>query len=147
MAATLHLIIVTPERQLFAGDVESLRLPSTRGEIGILPGHMPLVTSLVEGVLIIQQGSESHEFALHGGVAQITGKDVVILADSAERAEDIDENRAAAARQRAAQALQASGLTPEERQRLETRLQRAETRLKIAQHRSPTADLPKYQKE
>lgn len=141
----IHLVIVTPERQLFEGEVETLHLPGSDGELGILPGHMPLVTTLTEGELLATRKGEVYQFALHGGFAQITGSEVIVLANIAERAEEINEARAEAARERAAAALQQPGLSPEERQRLEASLQRAETRARVA-HQRRTGGLPQFKK-
>lgn len=142
----MHLVVVTPERQLFEGEVDAIQLPGCDGELGILPGHQPLVTALTEGELLATcRKGEVYQFALHGGFAQITGSEVIILANLAEPAEEISAARAEAARQRAAAALQQAGLAPEERQRLEAKLHRAETRLRVAQQRR-TGGLPPIQK-
>ncbi len=140
----LRLIIVVPERELFDGEVKSVQFNTVAGMIEVLPKHMPLMTQLAEGELIARQEEGTQYFALHGGFAQITPTQVVILADSAERAEEIDVARAERARDEARKALEAARehpLTPEDEERLRRRMQRAETRLRIVRKRR-TSQLP-----
>jgi F-type H+-transporting ATPase subunit epsilon len=136
--AKLRLIVVVPERELFDGEVDSVRFNTVTGVIEVLPRHMPLMTQLAEGELVARQGEEHYYFAVHGGFAQITPAQVVILADSAERAEEIDIARAERAREEARKALEAARehpLTPEDEKRLRERMRRAETRLRIVKMR------------
>jgi len=141
--AMLNLVVVTPERQLFASKVDSVRLPTDMGQIGILPHHTELITTISEGELIARQKDEVYRFALHGGFAQIMGDEVIVLADSAERVEDIDMERAELALERAVEALQKGDLSADERERYERRLHRAETRLRLARRRQRSGP-PKY---
>ncbi len=134
----MQLVVVVPERELFDGEVQSVRFNTVVGQIEVLPKHMPLMTQLEEGELVAQTGEESYYFAVHGGFAEITPTRVVILADSAERAEEIDLARAERAREEARKALEAARenpLTPEDEKRLRERMRRAETRLKIVKMR------------
>ena len=142
--AKLRLIVVVPERELFDGEVKSVQFNTVAGMIEVLPRHMPLMTQLAEGELIARQEEGAQYFALHGGFAQITPTQVVILADSAERAEEIDVARAERARDEARKALEAARehpLTPEDEERLRRRMERAETRLRIVKKRR-TSQLP-----
>ncbi len=134
----MHLVVVIPEKQLFEGEVEYLKLPGHVGELGVLPRHMPLITALGEGDLIARQRGEIYTFAIHGGVAQITADEVIVLAQTAEAPEEIDVQRAQAALEMALSKLREAGLSPAERARYEAKRERAETRLRIAQRRKVT---------
>ena len=101
----LRLEIVTQERALFSGNVDMVVAPGLEGELGILPGHAPLLTALGIGPLLARRGSEELWFAIHGGFMEVTPEKVIVLADVAERAEEIDIARAEEARQRAEQLL------------------------------------------
>lgn len=142
----IHLVLVMPEKRLFEGNVDSLKLPGVEGQLGVHPHHMPLITMLQEGELIARQSDEVYYFALHGGFAQITNTEVIVLASLAERAEEIDIQRAEAAHKRAEERLHAADLTTEEHEQLLLRLQRAETRLRIASKKRLSAP-PKYGQE
>lgn len=101
--ATLKFKIVTPERLVLEADVDSISVPTQLGQITILPNHLPLVANLEPGELIIRRDGREEYLAVSGGIVQINlGSQVMILADSAERAEEIDVARAEAARERAA---------------------------------------------
>ena len=106
MAGTIHVDIVSPEGQLFAGEATMVFAPAVEGEIGIAPRHAPLLTTLSAGVVRVQvEGQEEHTFYVGGGALEIQPKKVTVLADTATRAKDLDEAAAVAARQRAEQAL------------------------------------------
>ncbi len=140
----LRLNIVTPERELFTGQVDSLLVPSVEGEMGILPHHAPLIAVLAEGELVARQGEEELLFAIHGGYIQVLPDRVIVLADTAERAEEIDESRAEAARQRAEELLKKEP-PPEERAAARDALRRSLVRLKTARRRRayrPGTDQP-----
>jgi len=101
----LHLEIVTSERTVFSGDVDMVTIPGSGGVMGVLPHHAPVLSTLRPGELRVKIGDETHEFAIGGGFVDIHDNRVIILADSAERAEEIDIARAEAARARAAELL------------------------------------------
>jgi F-type H+-transporting ATPase subunit epsilon len=101
MANTLKLEIVTPEAKTFSEDVEMVTLPGAEGEMGIYPQHVPLMTQVVAGEVIVRQNGRDHFLAIGDGFAQITGERVAIMSDMAIRAENIDEARAEEARRRA----------------------------------------------
>jgi F-type H+-transporting ATPase subunit epsilon len=101
MANTLKLEIVTPEAKTFSEDVEMVTLPGAEGEMGIYPQHVPLMTQIVAGEVIVRQNGRDHFLAIGDGFAQITGDRVAIMSDMAIRAENIDEAKAEEARRRA----------------------------------------------
>ena len=107
MPAKVHCDIVSAERQLFAGLVEMVVVAGSEGDLGILPGHAPLLTALKPGpVRIVKEGGEEDVFYVNGGFLEVQPKVVTILADSAERAHDMDEAAAEEAKQRAKEALE-----------------------------------------
>ena len=130
----LQLSIVTPERELFAGEVDSVLAPGMDGEMGILPRHAPLVAVLKEGALVARQGEEELVFAIHGGYMQVLPDRVIVLADVAERAEEIDIERAEAARRRAEELLKKEP-PPEMRAEAVAALRRSLVRLRVARRR------------
>ncbi|MEA3341493.1 MAG: ATP synthase F1 subunit epsilon [Chloroflexota bacterium] len=129
----LKLTIVSPERELYSGKVDIVLAPGIDGQLGILPNHASLITQLVEGELCIRAGEEEHYFAIHGGFMHVLPDDVIVLADVAERAGEIDAARAEKARQRALELLSRS--PPEERRLTEVALRRSQVRLKVARRR------------
>jgi F-type H+-transporting ATPase subunit epsilon len=105
MADTLKLEIVTPEAVVVSEDVQMVTMTAVDGQIGILPAHVPLLTQVVPGEIIVRTAGHDSFLAVGEGLVQITGAAVVILTDMAVPAENIDEARAEEARQRAAARL------------------------------------------
>src|SRR5208283_5162772 len=105
MADTLELEIVAPDKLLVRERVEQVQIPGKSGELGILPGHAPLITSLTIGEISYRQGTNTHYIAVAWGFAEVLANKVTILADTAERAEEIDVKRAQDAKARAEEAL------------------------------------------
>jgi F-type H+-transporting ATPase subunit epsilon len=101
MANTLRLEIITPVATVFSEDVEMVTLPAVEGEIGILPQHVPLMTQMVPGEMVVRQNGQDRFLAVGEGLVEITGDHVAILTDLAIAAENIDEAMAEEARQRA----------------------------------------------
>jgi len=101
----IKLEIVTVERLVFSGDVDFVSAPGVMGTLGILPKHAPLMTALDVGELRFKRGDEEESFAIGGGFMEVLPDRVIVLADTAERAEEIDLERAEAARQRAEKLL------------------------------------------
>jgi F-type H+-transporting ATPase subunit epsilon len=134
--ADLKLIIVSPERELYSGEVDVLLAPGIDGQLGILPNHIPLITQLAEGELFARDDEEEHCFAIHGGFMHVLPDKVIVLADAAERAEEIDVERAEAARQRALEML--TKTPPEERRLTEVALRRSQVRIRAARRRRRT---------
>lgn len=105
MADTFELEIVTPDKLLVRERVEQVQVPGKTGELGILPGHAPLITTLTIGEISYRQGTNTHYLAVAWGFAEVLPQKVTILADTAERAEEIDVKRAQEAKARAEAAL------------------------------------------
>lgn len=101
----LQVTVVTAEREVFSGEADVVIVPGAEGELAILPSHTPLVTMMDPGELWIQDGDQEDALALSGGFMEVRNNQISILADTAERAEEIDEARAEAARERAQVAL------------------------------------------
>lgn len=126
---TQRLEIVTPQKKVFSEDVRFVVAPGIEGELGILPDHAPLISALNIGVLRIQQDGKNFKVVVNGGFMEVRGSRVTVLANSAERAEDINVDRVEAAKQRAEQRL-ASGGADIDVARAEFALKRAIMRLK-----------------
>ncbi len=101
----LRVDVVTAEKVVFSDDVDILAAPGIQGELGILPHHTPLMTTLEPGELRIRKGGEEFSLAISGGFLEVRPDRVIVLADAAERAEEIDVARAEAAKARAQQRL------------------------------------------
>ncbi|HUR45993.1 MAG TPA: F0F1 ATP synthase subunit epsilon [Candidatus Saccharimonadales bacterium] len=99
--ATLKLEIVTPDAVTYSENVDMVTLPGVEGELGIYPNHVPLLTSIVSGEVIVKQGNTEHLLAVGDGFVEITGERVAIMTDMAIKAENIDEAKAEEARRRA----------------------------------------------
>lgn len=124
------LRIITPDRVFYENQVEMVEFNTTEGEIGVLPGHIPLTVILKPGILNITEGESDREAALHAGFAEILPDRVTILAEIIEWPDEIDEERAEAARERAEERLRTK--TPEtDVMRAETALQRAMARIQV----------------
>jgi F-type H+-transporting ATPase subunit epsilon len=108
MAKRIPLSIVTPERPTWEGDVDSLVVPAFEGQLGILPGHAPLLVELKAGTVVIRTGDDSRLLAVSGGFVEVYKGRVSVFAESAELAEEIDAERARQAADRARSALKAS---------------------------------------
>ena len=132
--SSLKLDIVTAERIVYSEDVNAVIAPGIEGQLGILPHHAPLMTILQAGELVVRRGNEEDSLAISGGFLEVRPDRVIVLADSAERAEEIDESRAEAAKQRAEQRLKERGVTPGfDEARCEAALRRAVARLSVAE--------------
>lgn len=131
---TIRVDIVALDRSLFSGDVDMVTLPGRAGQMGILHGHAPLLTTLDVGEIVLHQGSDAEYVFIGGGVAEVRPDKVTILVRSAERAEDIDVERAATARERAERSL-AEGLAVDRKPVMLAALRRSNLRLKVAQRR------------
>lgn len=125
------LRVVSVERSLFEGEVDFLVCRGAEGDLGILPHHSPLLTTLRPGPVRIESGGETHFIFVGGGFLEVLPDRVTILADEAERADEIDEERAEAARAAAQRRLDELE-TEDERQELRAALETAEARLRLA---------------
>jgi F-type H+-transporting ATPase subunit epsilon len=84
MAERLHFSLVSPERELFSGDVDRVDAPGTEGDFGVLPGHAPFMTTLKEGRVHVHADQQEHVFEVRGGFADVTPQGLTILAEHAE---------------------------------------------------------------
>ncbi len=139
----LQLTVVTAERTVLSrSDVARVIIPTTEGQITVLPSHAPLMASLAIGELIAVTPAGQEVMAVHGGFVQVVNDTVTILADAAEHADEIDEERVEAARQRAQRRLAGEHITPEEGQvdllRARLALERALARQKVRRRRRAT---------
>ncbi len=126
--------VVTAERVVFSDDVDIVVAPGTLGQLGILPHHAPLMTTLAPGELVTRKSGQEYALAISGGFIEVRPDRIIVLADSAERADEIDTARAEAAKERARQRLShpVSGVDVA---RAEAALQRAITRIRVAEKR------------
>ncbi len=129
---TMHVEVVTAERELYSGEADMVIAPGTEGELGILPRHAALLTTLKVGEMLIRLGGAEEPFFVSGGFLEVSNNTVTVLAETAERAEEIDQARAEAARRRAQEHL-AQARSDIERADLEGSLERAVARLRIAE--------------
>src|SRR5438552_6649242 len=129
---TLHVEVVTAERELYNGEADLVSAPSAEGRIGILPQHAALLTLLIPGELRIKLGGEEEPIFVSGGFLEVFEDTVTILADTAEHAEEIDQARAEAARRRAQDSLEQAE-SDAQRAELIGALERAMTRLRVAE--------------
>ena len=130
----MKLDIVTAERMVFSEDVDVLVATGIEGQLGILPHHAPLITMLQPGELLIKTGETEHRLAVTGGFLEVRPDRVIILADAAEREEEIDIQRAEAAKRRAEEKLKERPAGIDMAQ-VEAALRRSLTRLEVAERR------------
>ena len=135
----LHLEIVTPERRAFEGDVDEVIVPGSEGEMGILPHHAPLISLLGAGVLRLKRGGQEQEFAIFGGFLQVRPDRVVVLAETADLASEIDLERAERARREAEHVLEGGFVEPADLVSARAALQRALIRIRLAERGPRTA--------
>jgi len=131
----LQLEIVTPDRLLLREEVEELQIPGKNGYLGILPGHAPLITELQIGELSYRQDKTTHYLSVAWGYCEVLPDRVTVLAEIAERAEEIDVNRALAAKERAEKRLAGLQSPDLDFNRAMISLQRALVRLQVSQKR------------
>ncbi len=126
--------IVSQDRMVFEGDADIVIAPGTEGEMGILPNHAPLLSTLQYGILKVRSQGREEVFTVAGGIIEVTPRLVTVLADAAENVSEIDVARAAAARRRAEEMLE-GGPPPESDTYLaiEAALRRSNLRLEAAQ--------------
>ncbi len=132
MAETFTLEVVTPTRLVVRETVNDAQIPALGGYIGVLPGHTPLLAELGNGELTYHMGSRTHSCTAMGGFVEVLGDRVRVLADRAERAEEIDVPRAQAARDRAQKRLASPNDPKADWKRAQDALNRAQVRLQVA---------------
>jgi F-type H+-transporting ATPase subunit epsilon len=133
--ATLKLEIVTPDSKTYSEDVEMVTLPGAEGEMGVYPGHVPLMAQLAAGEVIARRNGENQSLAVGEGFVQITGDRVAILTDMAILAENIDEAQAEEARRRAEARLNEK-LTDEEAAMAAAALAQSLAQIRVKRRRS-----------
>jgi F-type H+-transporting ATPase subunit epsilon len=141
MPGKLTLEVITAERVVFSDEVDMVTAPGALGTVGILPRHAPMLTTLEPGEVKIVQNGEETFLAIGGGFLEVRDNHVVVLADSAERAEEIDIQRAEEARQRARERLRARE-TGVDVERAATSLARALARLRVAERARRRGRIP-----
>lgn len=143
--AKLRFELVSPERVVYSDEgVDMVIAPGADGELGILPSHAPLLTALGIGELRLRKGDEEESFAVHGGFLEVVGNKVIVMADVAEQADEIDLARSEEARERAERRYRdrPEGL---DMARLQAALRRSRVRLKVARRRRrrPRMEMPR----
>ena len=131
----LLLEIVTPERLAYSETVDSVVLPGSEGELGVLPHHAPLVSILGVGELRIRRGGVEESFAIAGGFLQVRPDKVVVMAETADMASEIDLEKAQEARKEAERALEETSGEPADLARARAQLQTALLRIRVAERR------------
>ena len=134
----LQLDVITPERRLLSEQADAVTVPGLGGELGILPGHTPLISALQTGVLSYTQGGTTRRLLVSGGFVEVNGDRVSVLADFAEFPEEVDAARARLEREEAERRLGAFAGAPEELAEVRAQLDRASTRLQLS-----TGDAPR----
>jgi F-type H+-transporting ATPase subunit epsilon len=130
----IKLEVVTAERIVYSDDVDTIVVPGREGELGILPHHAPLMTILTPGELMARKVGEEYRLAIGGGFLEVRPDRVIVLADSAERAEEIDIARAEAAKKRAEERLSHPS-SEVDAARAEAALRRALARIEVVARR------------
>jgi len=126
---------VTPERVIYSDEVNVVIAPGVEGQLGILPHHAPLITMLQAGELRVRKGEEETCIAVFGGFLEVRPDRVMVLADAAERTEEIDAARAEEAKRRAEQALANRKVSQADKARAEAALRRSLVELKVAERK------------
>lgn len=130
---TIQLEIVTPDGRTFQGPVESLVIPAWEGQLGVMPGHEPLVAVMKPGAMRFHVDGKDEWLAVSGGFAEIGPKKVVVLAETAEMATAIDAARAKASAGNKQQGLQAGGMSEEQIAKMQVSLLKELVRMKVAE--------------
>lgn len=127
----VHVEVVTQERKVFEEtQADMIIVPGAEGEMGVLPHHAPVLTTMGFGELIVRKGSAEERFVIYGGVVDVRPDKVVVLADLAESSFELDEEKIEAARQRASKMMQ-EGVPPDLNREAALALRRAELALKV----------------
>ena len=132
MAEKIQLEVVTPERRVLAEPVDMVTVPGLGGELGILPGHTPLISQLQTGVLTYVQEGKSYPLHVSGGFVEVRDDHVSVLADIAELPDEIDASRAKLSRDKLEKQLNAWTGSEEELEATKTKLDRSLVRLQLA---------------
>lgn len=133
--ATLHVRVITATDTIFDGEADMVLAPGSEGELGILPRHAPLLTTLAIGELNVRRNGVDEGIFVGGGFLEVNANIVTVLADDAERSANIDEARAEEARKRAAALLERRDLSEEAAAMAVAEMQRAAGRIRVAEIR------------
>jgi F-type H+-transporting ATPase subunit epsilon len=132
----LTLEIVTPEARVYSDTIDTVVIPTTSGEIGILPGHIPLITQIEDGELLVTKNGTTQALAVSGGFAEVEGDRVHVLAERAITEEKIDEHAVEAALKRAEQELKdAKNIDPQEYEHLQSLVRYSGVQLAVKRRR------------
>jgi F-type H+-transporting ATPase subunit epsilon len=131
----LQLDIVTPEKLAYSDEVDAVTLPGSEGELGVLPHHAPLVSTLGAGELRLRKAGAEESFAIVGGFLQVLPDKVVVMAETADMASEIDLERAQEARRQAEQALEGGFVEGADLAAARAQLQAALIRIRVAERR------------
>jgi F-type H+-transporting ATPase subunit epsilon len=137
MADTLRLRIVTPERQMLDEEVDEVTAPGTVGEFGVLPNHVPFLTSLQPGRLLYKQRGQTHTLVIGGGFAEVSDNIMTVLADSAEEVNEINVERAQVALKKAEESLRTLSPTEPTFAEVDAARRRSQVRIEIASLAEP----------
>jgi F-type H+-transporting ATPase subunit epsilon len=132
MAEKIQLEVVTPERRVLAESVDMVTVPGLGGELGILPGHTPLISQLQTGVLTYVQDGKSSQLHVSGGFVEVRDDHVSVMAEVAERPDEIDAGRAKLSRERLEKQLNQWSGTEEDFEVARAKLERSVVRLQLA---------------
>ena len=138
--APMRLEIITAEREVYAADVDGVVAPGIEGQLGILPHHAPLMTALQPGEILVRQEGEASYLAVTGGFMEVMGNKVTILAEACEYSQEINEERAQAAMERARERMQNQS-SDMELARAAASMRRAQMRLNVVRRRRPRGDM------
>ena len=131
----LQLDIVTPEKLAYSDEVDAVTLPGSEGELGVLPHHAPLISTLGAGELRLRKGGAEESFAIVGGFLQVLPDKVVVMAETADMASEIDVERAQEARRQAEQTLEGVFVEGADLAAARAQLQAALIRIRVAERR------------
>jgi F-type H+-transporting ATPase subunit epsilon len=132
MTDSFQLEIVTPEKMVVRDVAEEIQIPGRNGYLGVLPGHAPLITELGAGEIIYRAGGQSHRFCVAWGFAEVLPDRVTVLAETVERADEIDVSRAQQSLARAEESLK-SAQTEEDVSHATGKIRAAQARIEVAQ--------------
>jgi F-type H+-transporting ATPase subunit epsilon len=134
MADSFQLEIVTPEKLVVRDSAEEAQIPGRNGYIGVLPGHAPLITELGSGEISYRSNGQLHRFSMAWGFAEVLPDKVTVLAETVERADEIDLTRAKQSLTKAGELLK-TAQTEDEFSVATAKIQRAEARIEVAQRK------------
>ena len=131
----MRLDVVTPESVIYSGEVDAVIAPGVEGQLGILPHHAPLITMLQSGELRVRKDNDETCIAVYGGFLEVRPDRVIVLADAAERDEEIDVARAEEAKRRAEQNIANRKASETDKAQAEAALRRSLVQLKVAERK------------